>query len=92
MGSVSSLRIDRKVLISATTSARSRSSAVSRAMSSVILASVCFIAKTVVRRCLFSRIISILKQQFNSKIANRRSRHQQSKGVADSYKILYSQF
>jgi len=45
------LRADRRVLISATISVRSRSSAVSRATSSAILASICIIVKIGLRQC-----------------------------------------
>ena len=43
---------------------------------------------------LFSRIISTLKEYFNSQIANRQSHHQAQsrKRVANSYKILYINF
>lgn len=50
IAAASSLRSDRRVLISAKISARSRSSAVSRAMSSVILASICVIVKIGLRQ------------------------------------------
>jgi len=46
----SSLRTDRRVSISAAISARSRSSAVSRATSSAILASICVIVKIGLRQ------------------------------------------